>query len=98
MCINQGIWVSLQAYGVKEPRAFAVVYTARARAISSVRNLRSGFPNTPIWARALDLRCHTPPSGLSPLAEQGRKDEHVHQNLPICSTTRTDFSALVQQK
>lgn len=46
----------IKAYGVKEPRAFAVVYTARARAISSVRNLRSGFPNTPIWARALDLR------------------------------------------
>lgn len=41
---------------MKEPRAFAVVYTARARAVNSVRNLRSGFPDTPIWVRALDLR------------------------------------------
>lgn len=46
----------IRAAGVKEPRAFAVVYTARGRAVSAVRNLRTAFPDAPIFARALDLR------------------------------------------
>ena len=47
----------MQASGAKNPRAFAVVYTARGRSVSTVRNLRTAFPDVPIWARALDLRC-----------------------------------------
>lgn len=40
-----------------DPRAFVVVYTARRRAVAAVENLRAAFPDTPIYARALDLRC-----------------------------------------
>ena len=47
----------IKASGVKDPRAFAVVYTARRRSVAAVENLRAAFPDTPIWARALDLRC-----------------------------------------
>ena len=47
----------MQASGAKNPRAIAVVYTARGRSVSTVRNLRTHFPDVPIWARALDLRC-----------------------------------------
>ena len=39
-----------------EPRALAVCFTARARAVTAVRVLRDGFPRTPIFARALDSR------------------------------------------
>jgi len=39
-----------------DPRAFVVVYTARRRAVAAVENLRAAFPDTPIYARALDLR------------------------------------------
>ena len=42
-----------------DPRAFVVVYTARRRAVAAVENLRAAFPDTPIYARALDLRCPT---------------------------------------
>ncbi len=47
----------IKAFGVEDPRAFAVVYTARRRSVAAVSNLRTAFPDTPIWARALDLRC-----------------------------------------
>lgn len=39
-----------------EPRALAVAFTARARAITAVHVLREAFPGVPIFARALDSR------------------------------------------
>lgn len=47
----------IKAFGVTGVRAFVVVYTARRRSVAAVENLRAAFPDTPIWARALDLRC-----------------------------------------
>jgi voltage-gated potassium channel Kch len=49
----------IKAFGVQDVRAFVVVYTARRRSVAAVDNLRAAFPDTPIWARALDLRCCT---------------------------------------
>lgn len=37
-----------------EPKALAVVYTARGRAVSAVAALRAHWPRAPILARALD--------------------------------------------
>ncbi|KAK9801906.1 hypothetical protein WJX73_001117 [Symbiochloris irregularis] len=39
-----------------EPSALAVCFTARNRAITTVRVLRDAFPGVPIFARALDTR------------------------------------------
>jgi voltage-gated potassium channel Kch len=50
----------IKAFGVQDVRAFVVVYTARRRSVAAVENLRAAFPDTPIWARALDLRCCSP--------------------------------------
>lgn len=47
----------IKAFGVRDVRACVVVYTARRRSVAAVENLRAAFPDTPIWARALDLRC-----------------------------------------
>jgi TrkA-N domain len=47
----------IKAFGVQDVRACVVVYTARRRSVAAVENLRAAFPDTPIWARALDLRC-----------------------------------------
>jgi hypothetical protein len=44
----------IHAAGVENPRALAVVYTARGRSTGAVQTLREGFPNVPIYARALD--------------------------------------------
>lgn len=44
----------IHAAGVENPRALAVVYTARGRSVGAVQTLREGFPNVPIYARALD--------------------------------------------
>ena len=44
----------LEAAGVVEPKALAVVYTARGRAVSAVAALRAHWPRAPILARALD--------------------------------------------
>eukprot|EP00891_Asterochloris_glomerata_P001180 jgi/Astpho2/1180/Aster-07718 len=46
----------LRAAGINNPRALAVVYTARARVVSAVHSLREEFPDVPIYVRALDLR------------------------------------------
>ena len=35
----------LEAAGISKPRALAVVYTARARLVSTVHSLREHFPN-----------------------------------------------------
>lgn len=61
----------IKAFGVEDVRAFVVVYTARRRSVAAVENLRAAFPDTPIWARALDLRCRnslliTPDSSCGP--------------------------------
>ncbi|EIE26679.1 hypothetical protein COCSUDRAFT_52422 [Coccomyxa subellipsoidea C-169] len=44
----------LEAAGIADPRAIAVVYTARARSVAAVRSLREGFRDVTIYARALD--------------------------------------------
>ncbi|BDA40681.1 Glutathione-regulated potassium-efflux system protein KefB [Coccomyxa sp. Obi] len=44
----------LEAAGIAEPRAIAVVYTARARSVAAVRSLREGFADVAIYVRALD--------------------------------------------
>jgi len=44
----------LEAAGVEEPKALAVVYTARGRAVTAVAALRAHWPRAPILARALD--------------------------------------------
>lgn len=44
----------LEAAGITDPKLLAVVYTARARSVAAVRNLREKFRDTPIYARALD--------------------------------------------
>ncbi|KAL3139834.1 hypothetical protein ABBQ38_004132 [Trebouxia sp. C0009 RCD-2024] len=46
----------LEAAGISQPRALAVVYTARARLVSTVHSLREHFPTVPIYVRALDLQ------------------------------------------
>jgi voltage-gated potassium channel Kch len=46
----------LHAAGVDRPRAVAVCYTARGRAVAAVRSLKDAFPEAPIFVRALDLR------------------------------------------
>jgi voltage-gated potassium channel Kch len=46
----------LHAAGVGKPRAIAVCYTARQRAISAVGALREAYPDVPIYVRAVDLR------------------------------------------
>ena len=54
---GQRVWVVVQvihAAGVKEPRAFVIVYTARARLVHSVHELHKAFPSAPIFCRALD--------------------------------------------
>ena len=44
----------LEAAGITDPLVLAVAYTARARSVSAVRQLREHFKDTPIFARALD--------------------------------------------
>lgn len=44
----------LEAAGITEPRAIAVVYTARARSVAAVRSLREAYSDVQIYARALD--------------------------------------------
>ncbi len=44
----------LEAAGITDPLILAVAYTARARSVSAVRQLREHFKDTPIFARALD--------------------------------------------
>jgi len=39
---------------VEDPKALAVVYTARGRAVTAVAALRAHWPRAPILARALD--------------------------------------------
>lgn len=46
----------LEAAGIEKPRALAVVYTARARLVTTVHSLREHYPSVPIYVRALDLR------------------------------------------
>jgi Kef-type K+ transport system membrane component KefB/Trk K+ transport system NAD-binding subunit len=46
----------LTASGVRAPRAIAVCYTARGRAVAAVEALRAAFPTTAILARAIDIR------------------------------------------
>lgn len=45
----------LEAAGIEQPRAVAVAYTARQRAVSAVAALRAAFPSTPILVRAIDM-------------------------------------------
>ena len=51
-----GLRQVLHAAGVEKPRALVVVYTARGKAVSSVKTLSEAFPGVPIFARALDTR------------------------------------------
>ena len=46
----------LHAAGVEEPRALVLVYTARARLVTAVKELEEAYPEVPIYARALDAR------------------------------------------
>ena len=46
----------LHASGVDRPKSIAVCYTARQRAISAVESLRNEYPETPILARAIDIK------------------------------------------
>lgn len=45
----------LHAAGIDRPRAVAVAYTARQRAVAAVESLRNAFPTVPILVRAIDL-------------------------------------------
>jgi len=45
----------LEAAGIHSPRAVAVAYTARQRAVAAVASLRGAFPNVPIMVRSIDL-------------------------------------------
>lgn len=45
----------LHAAGIERPRAVAVAYTARQRAVAAVQSLRTAFPTVPILVRAIDL-------------------------------------------
>lgn len=44
----------LHAAGIGNPRAIAVGYTARQKAVTAVEALHEAFPDVPIYARALD--------------------------------------------
>lgn len=46
----------LHAAGIDSPKSIAVCYAARQRAVSAVASLRSAFPETPIMARAIDIK------------------------------------------
>lgn len=45
----------LHAAGIDKPRAVAVGYTARQKAVSAVEALREAYPGVPIYVRALDM-------------------------------------------
>lgn len=45
----------LQAAGIDKPRAVAIAYTARQRAVTAVTGLRAAFPTVPILVRAIDM-------------------------------------------
>jgi hypothetical protein len=46
----------LNAAGISRPRAVAIGYTARQRAMTAVETLRESFPDVPIFARAVDMK------------------------------------------
>ena len=46
----------LHAAGIDKPKSIAVCYSARQRAVSAVASLRNAFPDTPIMARAIDIK------------------------------------------
>ncbi|KAL4424973.1 hypothetical protein ABPG77_002858 [Micractinium sp. CCAP 211/92] len=46
----------LHAAGVERPKAIAVGYTARQRAVTAVEALHEAYPGVPIYVRALDLQ------------------------------------------
>lgn len=46
----------LHAAGVDRPRAIAVGYTARQRAVTAVEALHEAYPGVPIFVRALDMQ------------------------------------------
>ena len=46
----------LHAAGVDKPKSIAVCYTARQRSVSAVESLRNEYPDTPILARAIDIK------------------------------------------
>lgn len=46
----------LHAAGIDSPKSIAVCYAARQRAVSAVASLRNAFPDTPIMARAIDIK------------------------------------------
>ncbi|KAI3436796.1 hypothetical protein D9Q98_006207 [Chlorella vulgaris] len=46
----------LQAAGIDKPRAIAVGYTARQKAVSAVEALHETYPGVPIYVRALDMQ------------------------------------------
>jgi hypothetical protein len=46
----------LHAAGISRPRAVAIGYTARQRAMTAVETLRENFPDVPIYARAVDMK------------------------------------------
>ena len=45
----------LNAAGVRSPRAVAIGYTARQRAVTAVSTLRKEYPDVPILVRAIDM-------------------------------------------
>ena len=47
----------LRAAGINNPRALAVVYTARARLVSAVHSLREEFPDVSPCAMLPELPC-----------------------------------------
>jgi hypothetical protein len=46
----------LHAAGIGRPRAIAVGYTARQKAVSAVEALHEAYPGVPIYVRALDMQ------------------------------------------
>lgn len=46
----------LHAAGIDRPRAIAVGYTARQKAVGAVEALHEAYPGVPIYVRALDMQ------------------------------------------
>lgn len=46
----------LHAAGIERPKAIAVGYTARQRAVTAVEALHEAYPGVPIYVRALDMQ------------------------------------------
>lgn len=46
----------IHAAGISKPRAVAVGYSARQRAVRAVETLRESYPDVPIYARAVDMK------------------------------------------